>query len=170
VPQWNGNPETLGNWIIKLQTLAHRNESCFKALGRIVPERLTKDAERWYWSQSYNVRERAEKDWYSIRDHIMGYFMNSHWLSKQKAKAIRARYRDKENPNETPSQYYIRKYELITLVYDLTDAEIIMEVMEGAPSYWMTILTTQSYDTLEQFQKAIRYHEDILIAIDPRRP
>ncbi|TDL15376.1 hypothetical protein BD410DRAFT_808956 [Rickenella mellea] len=88
VPQWNGNPETLGSWIIKLQTLAHRNESCFKALGRIVPERLTKDAERWYWSQSYNVRERAEKDWYSIRDHIMSYFMNSHWLSKQKAKAL----------------------------------------------------------------------------------
>ncbi|TDL15377.1 hypothetical protein BD410DRAFT_732786, partial [Rickenella mellea] len=56
------------------------------------------------------------------------------------------------------------------LVYDLTEVEIIMEVMEGAPTHWMTILTTQSYDTLEQFQKAIRYHEDILMALDPRKP
>ncbi|TDL17785.1 hypothetical protein BD410DRAFT_707693, partial [Rickenella mellea] len=166
IPQWNGNPDTLGSWITKVNTLAHRNATCFNLIAKIIPERFTKDADRWYWSQSFEVRDKAEENWYTMRDHVMGYFMNAHWLSKQKMKAIRAHYRDKDNANETPSQYFIRKFELITLVYALEDSEIIMEIMQGAPTHWLTILTTQSYDTLEQFQRAIKYHEDALMSLD----
>lgn len=35
--------------------------------------------------------------------------------------------------------------------------------MEGAPSYWMPIVTPHLYQTLEQFQLAVKFHEDSLM-------
>ncbi|KAI4294046.1 hypothetical protein K525DRAFT_213608 [Schizophyllum commune Loenen D] len=49
------------------------------------------------------------------------------------------------------------------MVYALKDDEIIMEVMDTAPSNWNTILSTQLYPDLVSFQSAIRYHEDALL-------
>ncbi|KDR65015.1 hypothetical protein GALMADRAFT_82397 [Galerina marginata CBS 339.88] len=67
---------------------------------------------------------------------------------------------------ETPSEYYIRKSDLLNTVYTLDDSEIILEVMEGAPANWNTILTTQLYLTVVEFQAAIRFHEDTLMRLD----
>jgi hypothetical protein len=51
-------------------------------------------------------------------------------------------------------------------VYTLDDSGIILEVMDGAPSTWNTVLTTQSYRNVIEFQAAIRYHEDALMRLD----
>ena len=48
---------------------------------------------------------------------------------------------------------------------NLDDSEIIMEVMDTAPASWSTILTTQSYKHVVEFQSAIRYHEDSLLRL-----
>jgi len=41
-----------------------------------------------------------------------------------------------------------------------------MEVMDGAPASWNTVLTTQLYDTALDFQSAIRFHKDTLMRLD----
>ncbi|KDR81255.1 hypothetical protein GALMADRAFT_60586, partial [Galerina marginata CBS 339.88] len=92
--------------------------------------------------------------------------MNRKWLDKQKARAVRAYYRESGYGRETPSEYYIRKSELLSTVYTLEDSEMILEVMEGAPANWNTILTTQLYVTVMEFQSAIRFHEDTLMRLD----
>nr|GAT46647.1 predicted protein [Mycena chlorophos] len=48
----------------------------------------------------------------------------------------------------------------------MDDSSIITEVMDAAPSSWNTVLNTESYDDLVQFQTAIRYHEDALLKLD----
>lgn len=48
----------------------------------------------------------------------------------------------------------------------MDDSEIILEVMEGAPASWNTVLTTQLYVDVIEFQSAIRFHEDTLIRLD----
>jgi len=35
--------------------------------------------------------------------------------------------------------------------------------MEGTPSYWTPIVTLHLYQTLEQFQLAVKFHEDSLM-------
>ena len=40
-----------------------------------------------------------------------------------------------------------------------------MEVMDTAPANWSTILTTQSYKDVVEFQAAICYHEDSLMRL-----
>lgn len=47
--------------------------------------------------------------------------------------------------------------------YNLEDSELILEIMEGAPACWNTILTTQLYVDSVEFQEAIRFHEDNLM-------
>jgi len=89
--------------------------------------------------------------------------MNCKWLDKQKGRATRAYYRELRHSKETPSEYYIRKSELLNTIYSLEDSELILEIMEGTPASWNTILTTQLYLNAVEFQEAISFHEDSLV-------
>ncbi|KII83327.1 hypothetical protein PLICRDRAFT_75228, partial [Plicaturopsis crispa FD-325 SS-3] len=46
------------------------------------------------------------------------------------------------------------------------DSEMIREIMEGAPIHWNNLLTTHLYGNLIEFQNAVKYHEDSLMAMD----
>lgn len=89
--------------------------------------------------------------------------MNHKWLDKRKARVTRVYYREPQHDKETPSEYYIYKSELLNTVFSLKDSELILEIMEGAPASWNTILTMQLYLDTTEFQDAIRFHEDNLM-------
>ncbi|HXP51692.1 MAG TPA: reverse transcriptase domain-containing protein, partial [Bacteroidia bacterium] len=173
IPEWDGDPDTLAKWIKKVTQISEKSPIVYRQLGGFVPQRLTKTAETWYWSLPIERRRDIEQDWGTLRTAIRQYYMNRTWLDKQKSRANKAAYRD-TNSRETPSEYYIRKVELLTLVYNMTDAEMIMEIMNGAPASWVNILNPNFYATLVEFQDAIKYHEDNLMRLDshstPRRP
>ena len=57
IPTWDGNPDTLRRWFLKLNSLARRSDIIFKQLGTLVPTRLTGSAETWYYSQGTETRE-----------------------------------------------------------------------------------------------------------------
>jgi len=94
------------------------------------------------------------------------YYMNRKWLDQQKSKANCACYRETGCLREMSSKYFIHKSELLNTVYSLSDAKLIIEVMDGAPASWNTVLTTQLYDTALDFQLAICFHEDTLMQLD----
>jgi uncharacterized membrane protein len=91
--------------------------------------------------------------------------MNRRWLDHQKGRANRAFYRETDYSNELPSEYVIRKAELLRTVYNLEDTELIMEIMEGAPTVWNTVLTTQLYQDIVEFQNAVHFHEETLVKL-----
>ena len=101
----------------------------------------------------------------AIRDH----FMNRYWLDRQKSKANKAKFRDATSPRESPSEYYIRKLELLEFVYDYTDAELITEILDGAPVIWNTILNPHQFRTITDLQNAIRYYEETLSQLSGTR-
>ncbi|KIM34636.1 hypothetical protein M413DRAFT_37133, partial [Hebeloma cylindrosporum] len=49
------------------------------------------------------------------------------------------------------------------------DIKFINELMNGAPSYWSSILTPRLYNKLEDFQLAVKFHEENLFRLDPAR-
>ncbi|KIJ30040.1 hypothetical protein M422DRAFT_53926 [Sphaerobolus stellatus SS14] len=112
----------------------------FKQLGEIVPLRLRTGAERWFFSLPHSHREQISESWKTLRNVIGTYYMNRTWLNKQKSRSLNASFRESGHQHETPSDYYIRKSELMRLVGKPTDSEIILEVMAGAPEFWTTIL------------------------------
>ncbi|KAJ6454793.1 hypothetical protein C8R45DRAFT_1111727 [Mycena sanguinolenta] len=166
VPKWDGNVDTIIRWMLKVNDIARESQLVFQQLGRVVPKRLEGAAEIWYWSLPIKYRSEIEQNWDTLRQAFSTYFLNRKWLDSQRGRANRASYRDSGHSRETPSEYFIRKTELLNTVYTMDDSEIILEVMEGAPSTWNTILTTQMYRDIVEFQAAICYHEDALMKLD----
>ena len=162
IPKWDGNPDTLVKWINKINNLSERSEQIYVQLGQLVPTRLERDADLWYWSLSSQERRAACKDWGTLRDLICSFYMNRAWLDKQKGRANRAHYRESGHTNESPMNYYIRKTELLNLVYTMSDSELMMEVMNNAPKFWTTILDPHRCRNLSEFTAAIKYHEEAL--------
>lgn len=130
-----------------------------------MPTQLTNSAEIWYYSQSVETRDRIEQDWNTLQTTIGEYYMNCAFLDKQKACANRVSYQDTGNGQETPSEYVICKLELLQFVYNYMDRELINEIMEGAPSYWMPIITPHLFQDLEQLQLSVKFHEDSLLKL-----
>ncbi|KAF6750102.1 hypothetical protein DFP72DRAFT_1072715 [Ephemerocybe angulata] len=169
IPTWDGNEDTLGIWITKMNSLSIQSKLIWTQLGRLAPTRLTGPAEQWYYSLHPNVRTTLEQNWDNLRGAISQYWMNQAFMEKQKLRANRATYRDTNHPKESPSEYFIRKLNLLQLSYDYHDRELIQEIMNGAPTTWTTIVTPHLYQHLEDFQANIKYHEDLLLRLEPPR-
>ncbi|THU89464.1 hypothetical protein K435DRAFT_821394 [Dendrothele bispora CBS 962.96] len=166
VPQWDGNTDSIIRWISKVNDLASYSPAMNQQLGSIVPRRLQGKAEVWYFSIPLAKRRKLEESWDQLRQEIMGYYMNQTWLDKTKKRAWDTRYREMGHTRETPSDYYIRKSDLLTAVFQMEDSELILEIMDGAPKGWHTILTTRLYKDVCELQSAIRYHEETLMDLD----
>ena len=117
VPTWDGNKNTLARWVEKVRQLAETSPDIFRELGKIVPRRFTNSAETWYYSIPPRSCKPMEQDWGTLKAAIADYWMNHSWLEDQKFRANNARYREVGHSRETPSEYVIRKMDLIRLVH-----------------------------------------------------
>jgi hypothetical protein len=77
----------------------------------VVPRRFTDSAETWYYSIPDAERIRLEENWTTLKKAISEYWMNDHWLEKQKLRVNKARYREAGHQHESPSDYIICKME-----------------------------------------------------------
>ena len=162
VPEWDGDPDTLAQWMLKVNHIATRSSTVSKQLGEIIPLRLYKSAKRWFYSLPSAYQKEATHSWSTIRDLIGGYYMNRAWLDRQKSRAYQASFRQFGYSDETPSEYFVRKAELLRMLDPISDSQLIMEVMNGAPDYWHAIIDDQRCATAVEFQAAIKFHETSL--------
>ena len=162
VPQWDGNPDNLARWISKINHLANNSLEIKEELGKIVPRRFTPFTETWYYSILDAEHKRIEENWTTLKKAISEYWMNHHWVEKQKLRTNRARFREAGHQQESPSQYVIHKMELLTLVYSYMDTETIQAIMMEFPGMWASIINPQCQKTLREFQNTIKYHEESL--------
>ena len=169
VPKWNGNTDTLVRWFAKINDIASLSSTVHDQLGRVIPKRLEGTAETWYFSLPLQHRLDIEKDWTTIKEALGAHYMNRRWMDKQKNRAHMASYRESKHPKESPSEYVIRKLELLRTAFTMDDTELIMEIMDGAPNIWNTVLTTQLYRDVVEFQDAVYYHEDTLERLGSER-
>jgi hypothetical protein len=140
IPTWDGEEGTLGRWILQINELAQRSASIFKGTGDVVPTRFRSRASSWWYSLSDTHWLSVTANWDTLKDEIQTYWMNQSWINRTQSKAIRARYREPGHTQETPTEYYIRKFELISLVYNFTPTQIMSEVLLKAPRLWSTVL------------------------------
>jgi hypothetical protein len=162
VPEWDGHADTLMRWIQTINQISERSLVVYQQLGDIVPLRLKDQAANWFYDLDYARRIEVTNDWGTLRQAIRDHFMNRSWMDRQKKRAFTARYRDSSAPSETPSDYFHRKLTLLTSFADWTDSQLISEIMESAPDFWVQIIDVQRMGRLEDLQNAIRYHEERL--------
>src|ERR1700683_4270317 len=167
VPQWDGNPDVLARWINKINCLADNSPDIREELGKVVPRRFTGSAETWYYSIPDAERNRLEAGWTNLKKAISEYWMNHHWLEKQKLRANKARYRESGYQRKSPSDYIIHKMELLSLVYTYTDTEMVRAIMQEVPDSWASVINPQYQSTIREFQNAVKYHEESLEKLEP---
>ena len=107
VPQWNGNPDILVGWVSEINHLVDIFPDIEEELGKIIPQQLTDSAETWYYSIPDAERARIEENWTTLSKAISEYWMNRHWVEKQKLREDKVR--EARRQRETPSEYIIRK-------------------------------------------------------------
>ncbi|KAF7972995.1 hypothetical protein HWV62_16488 [Athelia sp. TMB] len=162
IPQWDGDEDKLARWIDKVNSIAKKSVEVHRDLGSIVPRRFTAAAETWYYSIPPDHREYMEESWSTLRAAIGNYWMNHQWLERQKIRANTTRFRDSGNSRETPSEYVVRKLDLVRLVYNFTDTECIQMIMNEAPSSWSPIIQPHTCRNIVEFINAVKYHENHL--------
>ena len=59
VPEWDGTPDTLFQWILKVNYISQHSLTVFNQLGQIIPLRLCKNAEKWFFSLSMASRAKG---------------------------------------------------------------------------------------------------------------
>ncbi|KAJ7868168.1 hypothetical protein B0H13DRAFT_2351597 [Mycena leptocephala] len=152
VPKWN-NPDSLLRWIQRCNLIAEDGPKAWQQLGKIVPRVLTGTAQDWYFSLPLDYQRDIREHWETMRQALADFFLSSKWLDKTRTKALRAVYRQIGHGKEKPTEYFIRKRELLNSVYSFEDSAVMSEVMNGAP----------------QFHSAIVFHEDTLLDLPMNR-
>jgi len=163
VPEWDGNGDTILEWLDKLNHISYRNQNIYYDLGIIAPLRLTDSALRWFHALAPNIQRHIQQNWGEFKLAISTYFMNQQWFDRMKSRVLRMRYRQKDHEHEMPSDYFHRKLRMIQEVFDQTQSETIMEIMNGAPRYWSILIDTSRVNTIQDLQYYIKYHEEQLV-------
>ncbi|KAB5587505.1 hypothetical protein CTheo_9056 [Ceratobasidium theobromae] len=162
VKEWDGNPDTLSDWVISMNILSNRSQEIWNQLGEQVALRLTGSAKEWFESQSFRRQGLMVENWYTMRAAICDFFMNPHWLNRQKLIADRAKFRQHGHESETPTGYVIRKKKIVMLVNNYSSAELIESILSGAPQFWRTILGYADLARWRKFLDAVKQHEEEL--------
>ena len=168
IPDWDGNEDTLLHWIHKVNSLASRSPVVAEQLGSIIPFKLKGEADNYWCSLPKAIQEQATRSWYNMRNLLSDYFMGPSWQIHQRSICRNMQWRQSGHYDESPSEYFIRKKVLLDHLWNMGDDEIMNEVLNGAPSGWRIVLTPHLLN-LQEFQKAIKAHEEILCSYPPVR-
>ena len=163
IPEWDGNRDTILEWLDKLNHISYRNQNIYYDLGIIAPLRLTDAAQRWFNALAPHIQRHIQQDWGEFKLAISTYFMNQQWFDRMKSRVLRMRYRQKDHEHEMPSDYFHRKLRMIQEVFNQTESETIMEIMNGALRYWSILIDTSRINTIQDLQYHIKYHEEQLV-------
>jgi hypothetical protein len=107
----------------------------------------------------------VSKNWDTLKMEIRTYWMNQEWVEKMRLRASSMYYRESGHEKETPTQYYIRKQGLTSIVHDYTAQHAISEIMTNAPVMWSVAVNTTLFTRLEHLQQALKAKEDLLIRL-----
>jgi len=146
VPTWDGDDNSILEWLDKTNHLAYRNPRVYRELGLIAPLHLTDHVARWFHALPDLMQQEIQQNWGPFRLAISSHFMNQQWFDKMKGQILRMRYRQKGHKNEFPTNYFYRKQRAIKEVFTLMPSETIMEIMNGVPHYWKVLICDKTQD------------------------
>lgn len=136
---------------------------CREQLGLLVPKRFKDRAKNWFQFLTQEYRDRITQDWDMLRQAIGNHFCTLNWYNNLEAEALEARYQQPGYSAERPTDYFIRKLELLQTVHNWTERQLVNEILDNAPAYWRTVIQTTNIITLQALSDALEQHEKDLL-------
>ncbi|KAG9076799.1 hypothetical protein FRC06_009315 [Ceratobasidium sp. 370] len=123
---------------------------------------LTSEAKEWFEQFSGVEQQYFMTHWDDFKYRMGQFFWTPTWIANAKSKAYQAKYRESKHSNETPSQFLIRKKELIDAVHQWNDVDIIGKIAKSAPHQWRTIVDHEQIAEWSLYLSSIKEKEDLL--------
>src|SRR5258706_13196765 len=77
IPVWDGNGDTILDWLDELNHISYRNQNVYYDLGVITLLRLTDTAKRWFYTLKPHVQRHIQQNWGEFKLALSTYFMNT---------------------------------------------------------------------------------------------
>ncbi|KAG8758472.1 hypothetical protein FRC11_003626, partial [Ceratobasidium sp. 423] len=75
IPTWDGNKDTLADWVVTINELAEWSDYIYVQLGELVPLRFTGDAKEWWYANDSSWCQPKAQNWDTLKDAILTQFM-----------------------------------------------------------------------------------------------
>ena len=167
IPQWDGNPTTMIDYIMEIALLARLSKRIFKEIGQIAPIRWTGAAKGWWMTLPRVDQVYFSQDWECLVMGMRDHFMNDVWLNDRGIKFDAMRFRrGHQHARETPEEYFNRRIRLNMVLHpEETDGpKVTHRLMNRQPILWGSILNTTSCPSIVQLTKLAKAMEANLIA------
>ena len=79
LPEWDGNVDTILDWLNKLDRISYLSRSIYYDLGIIAPSLLTGAAKLWFDALEPHIQRHIQESWGDFKLAISTYFMNQQW-------------------------------------------------------------------------------------------
>ncbi|KAL1657507.1 hypothetical protein GGF50DRAFT_121857, partial [Schizophyllum commune] len=167
LPAWNGSKETAIHYFWTIVELASVGGYIPQALGTWLWTRLENRSpiQRWYMTQGESRKAYMRRDYLTYMETIKKHFLGPAWIDALDTEFRMQRFRDRKNPQESPSEFIYRRVMYSrSLDYAVDNSlEEVKLIMSVAPRGWrlmLTITTVKSTDKLQD--RVIEFEEDLL--------
>ena len=167
IPQWDGNPTTMIDYIMEIALLARLSKRIFKEIGQIAPIRWTGSAKGWWMTLPRADQAYFSQDWECLVTGMRDHFMNDVWLNDRSIEFDAMRFRrGHQHARETPEEYFNRRIRLNMVLHpEETDGpKVTHRLMNRQPILWGSILNTTSCPSIVQLMKLAKAMEANLVA------
>jgi len=164
LPKFDGTEERLLPYILEVNEMANQSRAVWLELGTSLPLRFTDKGQEWWRILPYSVRMEANTDWGHLRKIISQNWMTPTWRSKQRIKADKIHFRDRDFPEEDPTRYILRKYQALQIARtNPNEEDICAEILEHGRMSWFKYIPESERTSIDTLYKAIQTHETSLL-------
>ena len=167
IPQWDGSPATMIDYIMEIALLARLSKRMFKEIGQIAPIRWTGSAKGWWMTLPRADQAYFSQDWECLVSGMRDHFMNDVWLNDRGIEFDAMRFRrGSQYARETPEEYFNRRIRLNMVLHpeEVDGTTVTHRLMNRQPILWGSILNTTSCPSIVHLTKLAKAMEANLIA------
>ncbi|THU98101.1 hypothetical protein K435DRAFT_596588, partial [Dendrothele bispora CBS 962.96] len=143
IPSWDGEGETLIDYIITMNEIAEKSEQLSQGLAVWAPSKWSAKAKDWWEALSPASRQFLRQDWNKLLLGIRDFFMNTEWKAHRKMEFEDMTFRQKGHSLESPVQYIQRRKRYAIILYNASENEgstLITIILYNIPSSWKATL------------------------------
>ena len=167
IPQWNGDPTTMIDYIMEIALIARLSKRIFQEIGQIAPIRWTGAAKNWWMTLPLADQSYFSQDWECLMIGMREHFMNDGWLNDRGIEFDSMRFRrGNKNIRETPEEYFNRQIRLHMVLHpeEVDGPTVTHRLMNRQPILWGSILNTTACPSIVQLIKLAKAMEANLVA------
>ncbi|EJD43118.1 hypothetical protein AURDEDRAFT_126032 [Auricularia subglabra TFB-10046 SS5] len=158
LPAWDGNERTALKYFSQLNKWARAGKKgeLVHQLPYVAPLRFSGAVNTWWSNLSAQMRAALQSSISAFIPGIRRAYLSEHWALDKRGEFSAMRFRQKYHENESPFDYMNRRIFLARVLYDLTPAKLVVEVLVNSPPQWAYVLGDHNVRDTDELMTRVR--------------